>query len=77
MSVDSSLVHHELLNEFQDVFEGDGKLQQKLHLEADKSIPPVVLPVRKVPFALKETLREEQDRLVKKGILVPVDAPMD
>ena len=77
MSVDSPLVHHDIINEFQDVFEGDGQLQEKLHLEVGKSVPPVVQSVRKVLFALKETLKEELHRLVKKGILVPVNVPTD
>ena len=47
-------------------------MQEKLHLEVDKTVNLVVLPVRKVPFALKELLKRELDRLVANGILVPV-----
>ena len=54
MSVDSPLVHRDIINEFQDVFEGDGQLQEELHLEVDKSVPPVVLSVRKVRLLLKK-----------------------
>ena len=66
-----------LIREFDDVFQGEGLLQEKLHLEVDKTVNPVVLPVRKVPFALKEPLKRELDRLVAKGILVPVEVPTD
>ena len=66
-----------LIREFDDVFQSEGLLQKKLHLEVDKIVNPVVLPVRKDPFALKEPLKRELDRLVAKGILVPVEVPTD
>ena len=77
MSVDSPPAQSDLIAEFSDVFEGEGMLQEKLHLQVDKSVPPVVLPVRKVPFALRESLKQELDRLEKKGLLVPVHVPTD
>ena len=45
-----------LIREFNDEFQGEGLLQEKLHLEVDKTVNPVFLPVRKVPFTLKEPL---------------------
>ena len=66
-----------LIREFDDVFQGEGLLQEKLHLEVDKTVNPVVLLVRKVLFALKEPLKHELDRLVAKGILVPVEVPTE
>ena len=65
----------DLVSEFHDIFSGEGKLEGKLHLEIDKSVPPVALPVRKVPFAVKDPLKQELERLVKTGILQPVDVP--
>ena len=67
----------DVVSKFGDVFSGEGKLPDKLHLEIDKSVPPVVLPVRKVPFAVQEPLRQELEHLVTKGILEPVDVPTD
>ena len=64
-----------VLTDYSDVFSGEGKLEQKLHLSLDKSVPPVALPVRKVPIAVKEPLKKEIDRLVSQGILEPVDTP--
>ena len=66
-----------LIREFDDVFQGEGLLQEKLHLKVGKTVNPVVLPVHKVPFALKELLKRELDRHVAKGILVPVEVPTD
>ena len=65
------------LKDFADVFKGEGKLEEKLHLTLDKTVPPVILPVRKVSLALKEPLKKEIDRLVYQGILKPVDTPTD
>ena len=63
--------------DFEDIFLGEEKLEGKLHLELDRTVLPVALPVRKVPFAMKEPLKQELDRLVKTGILIPVDVPTD
>lgn len=67
----------DLVSEFDDILLEEGKLKGKLHLELDRTVPPVLLPVRKVPFAIKEPLNQELDRLVKTGILIPVDVPTD
>ena len=65
------------MSEFEDMFSGEGKLKEKLHLEIDKSVTPVALPVRKVPFAIKEPLKQKLEHLVKKGILEPVAVPTE
>ena len=67
----------DLVSEFDDILLEEGKLKGKLHLELDRTVPPVLLPARKVPFAIKEPLNQELDRLVKTGILIPVDVPTD
>ena len=40
-----------------------------------ESVPPKVLPFRKVPIAIQDAVKEELDRLVNKGVLVPVTEP--
>ena len=69
--------NNDIVAEFKDVFEGDGRLEEQLHLEVDNSVSPVALPVRKTPIALKEPLKRELDRLTDKGILQPVHVPTD
>ena len=44
-------------------------------LVTDKSSKPVVLPCRQVPFSLTSKVKQEVDRLVQRGILMPVDQP--
>ena len=48
----------DLVSEFHDIFSGEGKLERKLHLEIDKSVPPVALPVRKVHSASFNQVKE-------------------
>ena len=66
MSVSTATVSTmaDILKEHHDVFKGEGPFAQKLHLELHNSVPAVKLPVRKVPLAVKEPLREEIHRLV-------------
>ena len=40
-----------------------------------EGVPPKVLPFRKVPIAIQDAVKEELDRLVNKGVLVPVTEP--
>ena len=48
-----------ILKEYADVFRGEGKLEGDLHLEIDPNVPPVQLPTKKVPIAIKEKLKEK------------------
>ena len=66
-----------VLADYQEVFSGEGKLEEKLHLTVDKTVSPVILPVRKVLPAVKEPLKKEIDRLVAQEILKPADTPAD
>ena len=68
---------HNIVSEFEDVFSGEGKLEEKLHREIDKSVTPAALTVRKVRFAVKEPLKQELERLVEKGILELVAVPTE
>ena len=70
-----TLTKEHILKEFADVFKGDGKLEGDLHLEIDPAVPPVQLPTRKVPIAIKEKLREELDCLEARNIVTPVNVP--
>ena len=44
-------------------------------LRIDGNAQPKVLPCRKIPLAIEESVKEELDRLVEKGVLVPVTEP--
>ncbi|XP_014675268.1 PREDICTED: uncharacterized protein K02A2.6-like [Priapulus caudatus] len=46
-------------------------------LTIDKTVPSKVLPCRKIPIAIEEPVKEELNRLVDKGVLVPVTEPSE
>ena len=72
-----NLTKQQIIQKFQDVFEGEGKLEGKLHLEVDKNVKPIQLPVRKVPVSVKEKLKNELDRLTSQEIIAPVSVPTE
>ena len=63
--------------QFHDVFNGEGRLEKKLHLEIDDTVKPVRQPVRRIPVAMKPKLKEELARLKNIGVIKPVDTPID
>ena len=68
----------QLIEEYQDVFEGDlGTLPGAQRLEVDPGRSPNVSPSRWVPLALKLRLKQELEKLTKLGVIAPMDAPTD
>jgi len=64
------------LCEYRDCFsDKPGKLPNKVHLEVDTSVPPVVHPPRKIPVAMLELAREKLKEMEEAGIIVKEDAP--
>ncbi|KRZ83327.1 Uncharacterized protein T08_15038 [Trichinella sp. T8] len=49
---------------------------EPVSLDLDPSVPPVRMKARKVPFALKEKIDTELDKLVKQKVLEPVSHPV-
>lgn len=45
------LTMSQVVAQYKDVFEGEGMLEEKLHLHVDQSVRPVQLPARKTPVA--------------------------
>ena len=76
-STDSPVGLPTLTIRFPDVFNGDGKLPGKLHLDIDKNVPPVKLATRKVPVAIKDKVKDHIDSLCERDILTPVNVPTD
>ena len=66
-----------LLREFNDVFEGLGKLEGQYTIVTDPSVKPVVHPPRRLPLALIDQVQEKLDNMVKDDIIAKVDQPTD
>jgi hypothetical protein len=69
--------HSSLKEEFSDCFGEIGCLKKTHHIELRDDIKPVVVPVRKVPFALKPKLKEELQRMVDLNVIEPVEKPTE
>ncbi|XP_060547811.1 uncharacterized protein K02A2.6-like [Pantherophis guttatus] len=70
-----STLKEDLMQEFQDVFdERLGKyVGTPISFNLNPNIAPIRLKPRRVPFALKPKIDIELDKLIKQGVLVPVD----
>lgn len=66
-----------LLKKYQDCFGALGTLQKTHHITIDPSVPPVINPPRKIPFALRDKLKVELDRMTKMGIIKSVSEPTE
>ncbi|XP_044766752.1 uncharacterized protein K02A2.6-like [Coccinella septempunctata] len=62
-----------LINEYEDIFKGIGKLNKHYHIELKDDAVPCIHPVRKVPFAIESKYKETLEQLVKKKIIEPVE----
>ena len=67
----------DIIKTYKDVFEGEGKLKGKLHLETDPRIAPVKMPCRKWPIAVQEKVMDELERLEKLDVVTKVDTPTE
>src|SRR6266516_3134093 len=63
--------------QFSDLFQGIGKLEGKLYLVVDPSVPAVCVPLRKLPVPIKEKVRTELLSMVESGIIEPVNEPSE
>ena len=62
---------------FPDVFEGIGKFPgEPYKIQLDPKVPPKHTPSRPVPIHLKEAFKAEIDKILKAGILKPVQEAM-
>ena len=72
-----NLTLNQVIEELGDVFKGQGCMEGKLHLEIDEIVTPVINPPRRVPFALKDKLKSELDRLEGIQIIRKVKEPTE
>ena len=70
-----NLSQEQIMSEFGDVFKGQGHMKGKLHLEVDESVTPVIMPLQREPFALKEKLKDELNRLEDLNMIRKVEEP--
>ena len=67
----------EILDSYSDVFEGLGCLPTEYKIRLDKNAKPVVNPPRKIPYALKNKVKNELSRLEKMRVIKKVTEPTE
>ena len=68
---------NQLLHEYQDIFQGIGKLkdfQVKLHI--DESVQHVTQPHRRIPFHMRKRVESELNQLQEKGVIERISGPL-
>lgn len=67
----------DIVNEFQDLFEGLGCLPGEHKIHTDPDVKPVIHACRKVPFALHDKLKAELQRMESAGVIEKQEGPTD
>ena len=65
----------EIRAEYADLFEGVGLLEGEVHLVIDQTVPPVQMPLRRLPIGVRDKVAAELQRLEANGIIAPVAEP--
>lgn len=66
-----------LISEFDDVFEGHGRLPGKYKITLHQDATPIIASARKIPLALEESVRSELLRMENIGVIEKVTKPTD
>ncbi|XP_055911526.1 uncharacterized protein K02A2.6-like [Eupeodes corollae] len=66
-----------ILENYSEVFSGLGLLKNKCHLKLQTNITPTIDCPRKIPFALKDLLKEELDRMENLKVILKVEEPTE
>ena len=61
-----------LIRQYPECFQGIGKFDGQYHITVDPAVPPVVHPPRRVPFKMKEEIKQELSEMEQQGIITPV-----
>ncbi|XP_077508845.1 uncharacterized protein LOC144120357 [Amblyomma americanum] len=67
----------DILTEFRQLFQGTGRVSRQYKTLLRKDATPVVQPARRMPFALREHLRQELELMERSGIIERVQKPTD
>ena len=68
----------QIFDAYPEVFQGElGLFPGQVHLEVIPAVPTVQSPIRKIPLATRQLLREELNRLEQLDIIAKVDKPTD
>ena len=69
--------YNSIIQEYKDVFEGLGCLSGEYNVQLKENAKPVVHPPRKIPFAIRDKVKAELDRMETLGVIQRVEHPTD
>ena len=73
-SKESSKDLPQLLHEYNDIFQGIGKLKDfQFEIHVDSEVQPVAQPERRIPFHIRQQVDQEINNLEKQGIIEVVE----
>ena len=61
-----------IIERYADLFDGVGLLDREVHLEVDRTVPPVRIPPGRLPVAIKDRIKTELDEMCRNGIIEPI-----
>lgn len=76
-SVNTNASYENLMNEYDDIFNGLGCIATDYKIRLDPNVVPVNNKARNVPFALRSKLKDELQRMQRVGIILNVDEPTE
>lgn len=66
----------DVFTRYQDLFDGSlGCMDGEVSLAVDSNVPPVQMPLRRLPVALRDQVQTELAKLVTNGVIAPVTEP--
>ncbi|KAK2712700.1 hypothetical protein QYM36_011401, partial [Artemia franciscana] len=66
-----------ILSEYEDVFQGIGKLEGKCHIYLKKNCQPTVQPPKRIPISMQDRFKAEFSRLETLGVIEKVSKPTE
>ena len=71
------LTKERVLKEYEEVFKGFGGLEGEVSIHIKEDAIPKVHPPRRVPYAIKDKVKEELDKMVRLEVIEKVNEPTD
>ncbi|KAK2706727.1 hypothetical protein QYM36_014683 [Artemia franciscana] len=66
-----------ILSEYEDVFQGIGKLEGKCHIYLKENCQPTVQPPKRIPISMQDRFKAELGRLEPLGVIEKVSKPTE
>ncbi|XP_065565957.1 uncharacterized protein LOC136030839 [Artemia franciscana] len=66
-----------ILSEYEDVFQGIGKLEGEYHIHLKENCQPTVQPPKRIPISMQDQFKAELSRLETLGVIEKVSKPTE